>query len=440
MQAPELQSGPRPFEFQNEGPNFNQVKHYQEGLWMKALAFFGRAVKVQDSSTGEVYYVKVDELAKELFKTDRIVQPKTYNILKDRILEISGPDDRMPLSAQKLKKLFDRYSFDKNNNPDLFKSEADVLMEMDKLKIEMSEIPHLFFQGSLAEIISQLKPGDIFVRDYDESHDNIICNLQKFFYSPGWRDSHKCSHLAIYLGEINGKYWIGEASMPHGDEAQIRRIQIDDPRFNLKNKTKYLIFRKKNTEEARESARLASRYTIKLEPEAVRPPTESERETLKYTYFEATRSLFQSPTMGYFARQRLLKYYSDYKNGIPFEYLGNDRAFFCSNFAIVMESLAEMNKSPKFQEFIKKHPIPAKYDDKLTGIRLKISKVWYSIRKGLWSRWFALANTKELKDSVTTHLDLLRTSPKSAVNYMMYHKDQFEVVGLAARESDFAQK
>ena len=365
---PTRNSAITPFEIesQHKGPGLDHVKKYT-GFTGKLMGIFGLAVQVKNEKTGEAYYVKIQDIADELFKSNPIIHPKEKKLLNERIIEITGPDSRKPVSQAKLERLFSRYFEDKTNNPDLFKSEADVIKEVEKLKIEMSDIPLLRYKDSIEEVAGKLKPGDIIFRKYHEDNPNTICDAQKFFQLPGYREAFKFSHMAIYLGEINGAHWVAEASMPHGKEAQVRRVRLDDPRFALKEKNQYLVVRKKNTAEAEEAARLAKRYTIKLLPEAEKQPTDADLDTIGYTYFEAIRSMYHSPSLGYFGRQRLLKYYADYKNAIPFEYLGQERKFFCSNFGVVMESISEMNKSPKFQEFLRKHPIPAKFDETKKG-------------------------------------------------------------------------
>lgn len=177
---------------------------------------------------------------------------------------------------------------------------------------------------------------------------------------------------------------------------------------------------------------MAQNYAIKLLPAGEKEISETDAvASFEYTYFEALRSLYHSPSLGFYGRHRLLKYYADYHNEIPFEYLGGKKAFFCSHFAMIMESMAEMNTSEKFQDFWENHPAPVYQEG--GG---KISDIWYSIRKGIWARWMSFWHAKEIDDCVTTKLDALRTSPQDAVNYMMTREDQFEVVGLINHTGD----
>ena len=66
-----------------------------------------------------------------------------------------------------------------------------------------------------------------------------------------------------------------------------------------------------------------------------------------------------------------------------------------------------------------------------------MSKLVYSIKKGIWSRWLSFWYKNEIRDSVTTHLDLLRTSPQNAVNYMLDNKNDFAPVGFVTHDKDY---
>lgn len=418
----------------------SQIKKYT-GFAGRFLHFFGAAIKSKDEKTGKEFYVKLSDVSKVLLgdTAQKQLSKKGKTLVNQRILEITDPDSRKPLSINKLRDLFAKFNADKNAIPNQLNNEKAIVNELEKIKLDMSEMPQLFFDKSLEEIADQLKPGDFIGRKWHEDNANIIPSTQKFFYQSGWREAYKFSHIAVYLGkDLEGKHWVAEATMPHGNESQIRRIRLDDPRLNLKEKNQYFIVRNKNPELAEECARLTRRYVVKLLPENEKPATVADKiGSLQYNLFEAIRSMYRSSKLKFYGTHRLLKYYADYKNKIPFEYLGKTRGLFCSHFAIIMESIAEMNKSPKFQEFLKKHPIPKMYDETKKGLALKMAKFGYSIRKGIWSRQMAYMYGKEIRNSVTTHLDALRTSPQSTINYMLNHKDQFQVIGLVNHRGDY---
>lgn len=401
-------------------------------IFGRVLNFFGKAVKVKDDQ-GAILFVKPETITQQLLD-HRNVSKDTAKLITKRIIEIADPVTTQPLSIRKLNAIF--RAFREDTSTSKIETDQEIIDEIEKIKLELDTISPIAFDQSLSEIAAYLQPGDLLVRKYHESHDNLICTLQHFFSRNGYREAYKCSHLAVYLGDIDGKKWIAEASMPHEGEAEIRRIELDDPRFSPRPMNQYIIIRNNDPEEAAKMGRLAQNYVLKMNP-GQELGTEDYEGGARYTFFEAARSLWHLPNLGPYGRHRVLKYYADYKNKIPFEYLGKERKFFCSHFALVMESLAEMSKSADFQEFISKHEVPALYDANKTGIALKISKLWYSIRKGLWARKLAFFHKNEIKNTVHTHLDPLRSSPQDTVVYMMEDPKHYTIVGQIIRQSDY---
>lgn len=424
---------------------FNELNKIKgvEGILLNIV---GKAVKVKDETTNETFFIKIDDILSKLIGQDRSLSKEGKETVKRRILEIADSDTRQPVSFKKLQELFINYTRDKIASKTPLETESQIIDELDKIKLIMSGINLFAYKDRISEIANKLQPGDIIIRKWYDKHDNYICDLQKFFPQNGLRDAHRCSHVTIYLGQIKegkeaGKHWIAEASMPHGKEAQIRRITVDDPRFLLTSeKNQYLVFRNNNKENAQESAKLARQYCYKLLPEDEMTPSRNDLEGgLQYNYVEAGRSMWHSQSLGLYGTHRLFKHYADYQNGIPFEYLGQQRSFFCSHFAMLMESLGEMKTSREFNAILEKNPIPKVYDQSKTGMDLQVSKLWYSIRKGVWSRWMALKYHNEVKKSIPTHLDALRTAPQNVVNYMLDHKNQFTLVGAIVHEGDYTK-
>lgn len=400
----------------------------------KFLNFLGKAVKVQ-SDNGNIIYVKPETITDQLL-SHRQLTGDTIKLVTKRIIEIADPNTTQPLSFHKLEQIFQKFRADEQILP--LSSDKQVIAEMEKIKLQLSEIPSIIFENSLSEIVDHLQPGDFLIRKYHEKHDNLICTLQKFFHRNGYREAYKCSHLAIYLGEINGKPWIAEASMPHENEVEVRRIELDDPRFSPREMNQYLIIRNRNLDEGITTANLARDFTIKMFPETEGIASSIDVDgSYKYSFFEAARSLWHLPNLGPYGRHRVFKYYSDHKNNIPFEYLGRERKFFCSHFALAMESLAELENSKQFNDFIATHPVPKLYNENKSGLALKVSKLWYSIRKGLWAREMAIFHKKAIMEGMHTHLDPLRSSPQDVVIYMMQHDDEYQVIGQVIKSKDY---
>ena len=416
---------------------FNDIKKYK-GLTGRIMEIFGLVVKVKDDSSGRIFYIKAQDLVKKFVGEKQVLSKNGKYLLCNRILEVTNEDSRRPLSSEKLKTLFIRFVEDKKTDPSFLETEDGILREMDKLKNELSGFNKIHYVESLEEVVGSLRPGDFLIRKYHETHSNLICDVQNFFHLKGYRESHKCSHIAVYLGEINGKFWVAEAAWPNEKDAEIRRVEISDPRFALKEKNQYLVIRNRDEQTASAMVKLARKYTVIVRPESEKEPNPSEISgSIRYTIIEAARSIWHSSKLNFFGKQRLLKFYADYKNAIPFEYFGNTRGHFCSHFAFTMEAISEMNDNTAFQSFLEKHPIPVKYDESKRGVALKVSKLWYSARKGVWARWLAIRYKQEVQKAVSTQLDPLRTSPQSAVQYLLDHKDRFKVVGLVNRQNDF---
>lgn len=362
---------------------------------------------------------------------------KSTKLIKRRIIEITAPDSRNAASEETMKLLFSRYFSDKTQASEPVNSDHWAIKEIEKIKLDFSAIKPIYYEDSLLEVVKYLQPGDLIFKKNHESHLNPIPIAQRIFNIDGYREAHKCSHVAMYLGEINGDYWIGEATLKlKKDSPELRRIKIDDPIFSLKEKNQYIILRRNNEEEAKEAARLARNYTIKMLPQKEKKISGTEG-SLFFNPFEAVRSLWHSSSFSSFAHKRIFDYYTDYKNGIAFEYFGKNRGFFCSHFALIMESMSELNKSENFQKFLQKHPCPMKYDDTKKGAALSLSKLWYSIRKGVWSRYMTIRYSDTIDKSLTTKIDALRTTPRKTLNYMIDHKDQYQVVGIITHKKDF---
>ena len=290
--------------------HFDSIKKFT-GVKGRLMGFLRVAVKVKDDKTGQEYYIKVNDVVKELAEKQPITSDGK-KLIGRRVLEIADSDTTKPLSQEKLEVLFDRYYADKSKEPGKLNTEKGIINEVEKLKQDISEIPQLYYSESMNEITGNLKPGDILIRKYHEDNSNPICTLQKFFKKDGYREAYKCSHLAIYLGEIQGSHWIAEASMPHGHQPEVRRIRIDDPRFDLMKKNQYMVIRNKDEKAAKELARLAGKYCIKMWPESEKTPVaEDTVSSFSYNFLEAGRSLWHSSKLAFFGTHRLMKYHAD---------------------------------------------------------------------------------------------------------------------------------
>lgn len=416
---------------------FNKLNKPSECLG-KMMVYFKTGIQVIDESTKKTFYLSLSTIRKALFGDSIAFSCPMKKLIDSRILEITNPDTRTQISKEKIQDLFQKIIAHKFLKPKGYATQEGVLKQLEILKQSEQRGPNYYFNENLSEIKSILKPGDILVRKFHEDNRNVICIAQNLFKTKGFREAYKCSHLALYVGMRQEAPWIAEATFPEGNDIEVHRIKLDDPRFRLKNKNQYMVFRNRDENLAVKTAKLASNYAVKMLPNTERTPTPlDKKKTFKFNAVEATRSLWHSSKLKFYGLFRHLKYYADYKNKIPFEYLGKRRKFYCSHFVLTMQTLAEMKENQKLQVFFEKHQPPKKYNDKLRGIALKISKIWYSIRKAFWAFGLAIRYRKDLTGAFQNQLDPLRTAPHKAVNYMINHNEQFEFIGNIIRRGDY---
>lgn len=64
---------------------------------------FGYAVKVQDPASDQDYYIRVKDVVDEMVGQSVKLSSESKTLLANRVLEITDPDTRHPLSQDKLK-------------------------------------------------------------------------------------------------------------------------------------------------------------------------------------------------------------------------------------------------------------------------------------------------------------------------------------------------
>lgn len=411
-------------------PNHEQIKPYN-GFQGRFLHFFGQTQKVYDTDRNQYFYYKKKDLAKTLVGKKVKLSNKQVAMLNRRIKEIANPHKVVNTLNGNLNSVFDK----------LRKTEVDStyekrLIELDKIKQDHSFCKQVYYKQGLSEIGNKLKPGDILVRKYHEDNPNPICKAQKFFGKNGYREAYKCSHLAMYIGESEGKHWIAEATMPDGNDPQIRQLQLDDKKFELKDKNQYVVFRNKNEYIATEAAKIAGHYSTKANSEN-KQDLPQKMNSYKYSFIEAARSLWHFKNFDYFAKQRVFKYYSDDHNQVPLQYIFSKRGLYCSEFVLLAIQMAEMKKNHNFQQIIKKSPPPASNENKYTGLRKLVARISYVVRRAFWCRYMAIKYSKEMNQVVNTKVDFLRTTPQDAVNYFIGNGNRnYEIVFMINKESD----
>ncbi len=401
------------------------------GLVGKFLHFFGQTEKVWDEKSKNFFYIDKKQLAKSLVNGNLSSAQQTK--ISNKFIEIANPYTDKQLTMDVYKDAYMGFkipaeSFEKG------------MVQLEAQKQANSEFTQVYYNENLSEITNMLKPGDILVKKYHEDNHNVICDLQGFFANlfgkKGYREAYKCSHTAMYLGKINGEHWVAEAVLPNGNDPQVRRLRIDDPRFNLADKNQYMIVRNKNEEVAVESVRQARQSALKMNLDAEVKSTEDDKNSaFSYNHLEALRSLWHSSHFGFFAKQRAFKYYSDLKNGVPFQYITDRRNFFCSEFVLLSIQMAELKKNERFQQIMEVNPAPKSDENEKSGVAKFFAKISYVVRRALWSLKMSYKYSAEMDNIVNTRVDLVRTSPQDTLNHFL-NNPSYEVVGVINKEKD----
>lgn len=364
------------------------------------FALFGQAFKVYDDMTHSSFYLTKDRLVTLL--TARQGLTCQSQRLTDRILEVINPIIGDKIRLSKIRQLEQEIA-SADLEPKQGRSSLDRLIE----KLETIRDRRFTRMPLDMEKLSRvLKPGDLIFRKYHEDNPNPICTLQKLFkgiiQGKKEREGHKYSHVAMYVG--NGE--IAEASMPHGNEPQVRILKLRDSRFALKAKNQYRVVRPTDAVHAQKSAKVFRSFAVVAE-EGV----DSER-GLKYTYLEALRSLWHSASFGYFAKQRYLKYYADYVDGMRPTQVTLPRHLFCSH-AVGMACQIADGLTRNIKQIVGDPPTKIK------------NSFLRALVRGLWSRYHAIVHRKELDAQVKTQYDPFRSSPQDMRNYVLRHPEQY---------------
>lgn len=391
-------------------------------------SFFGQSEQVLDSKNrilAKYAYYDKEALAQLLVNQSNLTSEQ-INKINQKFLEIVHPFNDKPITTEDLKK----HNIIFKNKCDTY---DDCITRLEAIKQQTAPFTQLFYKEKLSELAPLLKAGDILVRKYHADNKNPICDLQKIFQKKTFREAYKCSHIAMYLGEKNGKQWVAEATLPQDNEPQVRRLQLDDARFDSKDKNQYIVIRNRDSDIAQEAANIAKKYTVKMPMET--DGLDDKSKSIKYSHIEAVRSLWHSKDFAFFAKHRIFKYFSDDHNNVPFQYILKNRMLYCSEFVLLAEQLAEVKKSSEFHEIIAKNPPPISHEKNYTSFLGKlIAKISYVTRRAFWSRIMAAKYSESLDNIVKTKLDFLRSSPQDTINYLMKDHKNYEVIGFINKE------
>ena len=98
------------------------TKHH--GAWGWLMSRFSDAVKFEDSTTRQSYYLRVSDIVDEMLgQVPTSLSASLRTLLGQRILEIADSDTHKPVSEAKLTRLFADYFADMDKKPDQFETE-----------------------------------------------------------------------------------------------------------------------------------------------------------------------------------------------------------------------------------------------------------------------------------------------------------------------------
>lgn len=410
-------------------PAFDKLTRYK-GILGLFLHFFGQTEKVWDSNANRHFYYSRRGLAKAITGDNHIGYFQARKIT-EKFMEIAHPFNKNPLKIEDFKTAYNRIV-----PAGTFQG---ALQHLEAQKQVYSPYKQFFYAKNLTELEDQLQEGDIIIKKIHEDNATIVTKAQGFplFRTNQYREAYKSGHVAIYLGKINGESWIGEATVPEGNDPDIRRVKLSDTRCDLLDKNQYVIIRNKDTAVAKEAARLTKLWTLKLEPKS---PAESKPAnkftSFKYNYFQAARSLWHSKSFNWIAKNRQMKFYADYYNAVPFQRSGLKRMFYCSQFVLFAHQMAELRQSAEFKKLIAENPPPKSHENEhRSGWFVGCAKISYSMRKSLWALSFTRKNADLMDKLVKTKVDVLRASPQDAMAYLA-SSENYEVVGMINKEQN----
>lgn len=381
------------------------------------LNWMGFAYKVVDDSSHKSFYLSRQGLASlttaGLETSISISADKSRRVSK-RILEILNPVIGKDILVSKIHELAEVIQKQQTIQTT---QDVDGLIE----KLEEIRDKHLQFLPLVLPLLKNvLKPGDMLFKKQYEDNKNPVCDAQRcfqgFIKGNKEREAYKFSHVAVYVGDGQ----IAEAVTRKGTDPQVRVISLDDPHFALMKKNQYCVVRPTNKRLGKKAAKVFKSFATPFIPKDAAGDNlaDEKKPALKYNYIEAARSLWHSTKFSYFAKQRYLKYYSDYADKLPPTQIISPRQLFCS-YAVAMsyqiaDALVKRKTPPvRLKEIVGE--TPTKYGNRY--IR--------AIVRGIWSRYHAIINGKALEQFVQLKFDALRMNPQDLRNYVLLHPEQF---------------
>ncbi|MBS0635117.1 MAG: hypothetical protein JSR37_06610 [Verrucomicrobia bacterium] len=373
----------------------SEIKSYSGPIgWV--LHLFGRTVRV-----GSVYLHK-DQLIQALFKAAHYqATAQERKAVSDSVLEMLNPVVGKELTMSKVKKRFEEFATACSRREPSFER---IKQKLDECKLRKLAV----FKLNDPTFVERLQPGDLLFKKNPADSDNLVVRAQKItrlftFATQRDREGYKYSHVAIYLGNNE----VAEAVTDSSGAAQIRKINIFDPRFIKPNSQEtFTVTRAKNREMAEGAADVARKI-------AITPSADDSDHPHRYAFLNALRSLWHPITFGPFAKVRYLKQYVDDQNDHPPTEFMNPRNFYCSQLVGHCYQTAESRTV-----------VPEILGD--TKPKHSKSMVGHAVKRTLWARVSRWKHYRTFDQRVQMSFDSKWMNPQDFRNFIVSNKELFK--------------
>jgi hypothetical protein len=383
----------------------NQVTTYK-GFVGWVLNFIGKTVRVAGKA-GETFYYHKDQLMKQLFQASHF--DSTYAQRKNlatTFREVLHPIEGRDIQVAKVRGIF--ASFSKS-----FATKKPGLDEINE-KFEKLKNRHItVLKLSDGNFVNKLKPGDLLFKKNPVATKHIVSLAQRVFKGftlAKLRDAegYKYSHVAMYIGNNQ----IAEAMTDSTGGVQIRKLDINDPRFSkLSDGQSFMVTRPKDSALGKKAVEIAN--SISCTATSLEDEMPQDRNPHKYAFMNAFRSLFHSCSFGPFARQRYLKQYIDARNKEAPQSFVFHRNFYCSNFVSYCYQAAE-------GQTVAKEILGA--DSKPPAAKTRLGKALY---RGIWARVNSWKHYRALSEKVKLQYDAKWITPQDLRHFIVGHPKLF---------------
>lgn len=384
------------------------IKSYR-GICGWVMNLFGKTIRVINKENGNVRYYNKESLIDKLCQVAHCKKTETADrkALSTLMIEVLHPIKGKDVTIKKMNKIFKLVSEEFLNKPETSAKELSESLE----NLKSRKLKHLSLKED--ELLTVLKPGDLFFKKNPEDADNIVVKAQRVFQhvsrqSITEREGYKYSHVAMYIGDG----YIAESTAPDDQsELQVRMVKLEDSRFALHDPRKqYVVSRPADQALAAKAVEIACSIA-KSAPPVGKPQANDNPH--KYNKISAARSMLHTVSFGIFAKQRYFKQYTDHTQGDYAHDFMAHKSFYCSNFVAYCYQTAEsLDVVPKI--------IGDSQPPQLKDRFLK------AMCRGIWARVQRWKHLGELDQHVKMKFDAKWMTPHDMRNFVVSNPKVFK--------------